>query len=68
MLRLFLKKMTQQKQTIIDQGVLLGVSKVFERLKHEQISFNIDHFLFPYMCGYRKDYSTQHAFLSFIEE
>ena len=33
---------------------------------HQQISFHIDHFLFPYICGYRKDVSTQH--ISLIEK
>ena len=45
---------------------LPGVSKFFERLMHKQISFYIEQFLSPYMCGYRKDFSTQHALLSLI--
>ena len=48
--------------------VLPGVSKFFERLMHKQISFYIDQFLSPYMCGYRKVFSTQHALLSLIEK
>ena len=36
-------------------------------LIQKQISFYIDQFLFPYMCGYRKDFSTQHALLPFIK-
>ena len=35
---------------------------------HKQISFYIDQFLSPYMCGYRKGFSTQHALLSLIEK
>ena len=42
-------------------SVLPGVSRFFERLMHKQISFYIDPFLSPYMCGYRKGFSTQHA-------
>ena len=49
-------------------SVLPGVSKIFERLMHKQISFYIDQFLSPYMCGYRKGFSTQHALLSLIEK
>ena len=49
-------------------SVLPGVSKFFERLKHKQISFYSDQFLSPYMCGYRKDFSTQHSLLSLIEK
>ena len=35
---------------------------------HKQISFYIDQFLSPYMCGYRKGFSTQHALLPLIEK
>ena len=45
-----------------------GVSKIFERLMHKQIGFYIDQFLSPYMCGYRRGFSTQHAVLSLIEK
>ena len=41
---------------------------IFERLIHKQIRFYIDQFLSPYMCGYRKSFSTQHALLSLIEK
>ena len=42
--------------------------KYFERLMHKQIRFYIDQFRSPYMCGYRKGFSTQHALLSLIEK
>ena len=35
---------------------------------HKQIGFYIDQFLSPYMCGYRKGFSTQHARLPLIEK
>ena len=35
---------------------------------HKQIRFYIDQFLSPYMCDYRKGFSTQHALLSLIEK
>ena len=35
---------------------------------HKQIRFYIDHFLFPYLCGYRKGFNTQHTLLSLIEK
>ena len=44
------------------------MSKTFERLIYELISFYIDQFLSPYMCVYRKGFSTQHALLSLIEK
>ena len=34
-------------------SVLSGVSKIFERLMHKQISFYSDQFMSPYMCGYK---------------
>ena len=49
-------------------SVLPEVSKIFERIIQKQISFYIDQFPSPYMCGYRKDFSTQHALLSLIEK
>ena len=49
-------------------SVLPGVSKLLERLMHKQITFYNDQFLPPYMCGYRKGFSTQHALLFLIEK
>ena len=43
-------------------SVLPVVSKVFERLLHKQISLH-EEYLSPYMCGYRKVFSTQTALL-----
>ena len=49
-------------------SVLPVVSKVFERIMHKQISENLNQFLLPYLCGYRKGFSTQHALVSLIEK
>ena len=49
-------------------SVLPAVSKIFERLLYEQVSQHINQFLSPYLCGYRKGYSTQQALLSLIEK
>ena len=49
-------------------SVLPVVSKVFEKIMHDQISQYIDSFLTPYLCGYRKGFSTQKALLSLIEK
>ena len=35
---------------------------------HDQISQYIDSFLTPYLCGYRKEFSTQKALLSLIKK
>ena len=39
-------------------SVLPEVSKIFEMLIHNRISFYIDQFLSPYIRGYRKGFST----------
>ena len=44
--------------------VLSVVSKVFEKIMHDQISQYIKSFSTPYLCGYRKRFSTQQALLS----
>ena len=48
-------------------SVLPSTSKVFERLMQTQISEYIACKLSPYLCGYRKGYSAQHALISLIE-
>ena len=48
--------------------ILLIVSKVFEKIMHDQISQYINSFLTPYLCGYRKGFSAQQALLSLIEK
>ena len=49
-------------------SVLPTISKVFERLMQNQIISHIDKHLSPYLCGYRKGYSAQHALISLIEK
>ena len=48
-------------------SVLPVVSKIFERIMQRQInSFVVKH-LSPFLCGYRKGYSSQYALLAMIE-
>ena len=42
-------------------SILSPVSKVFERNMFDQISLYIDKYLSPFLCGFRKGYSTQHC-------
>ena len=49
-------------------SVLPVISKVFERLMQDQILEHIDCQLSPYLCGYRKGYSTQRALIRLIEK
>ena len=44
------------------------VSKVFERIIQKQLSTHIVRFPLPYLCGYRKGFSTQFALISVIEK
>ena len=48
-------------------SVLPIVSKRFERIIQEQISDYVGKFLSPFLCGYRKGFSTQYALLTLIE-
>ena len=48
-------------------SVLPAASKVYERLMQSQIVEFISGKLSPYLCGYRKGYSAQHALISLIE-
>ena len=48
-------------------SVLPTVSKIFERIMQKRISDYIGKFLSPFLCGYRKGFSTQYALLTLIE-
>ena len=48
-------------------SVLPAVSKIFERIMQNQINDFIISFLFPYLCGCRKGFNTQHALLALVE-
>ena len=48
-------------------SVLPTVFKIFERIMQKQISDYIGKFLSPFLCGYRKGFSTQYALLTLIE-
>ena len=43
------------------------ISKLIEKLLHKQISVHFEKYLSPFLCGYRKGFSTQHAILYLIE-
>ena len=42
-------------------SILPSISKVFERIIYEDISQYMINKLSPYICGFRKGYSTQHC-------
>ena len=49
-------------------SVLPVVSKIFELLLHKQMSLHVDSFLSPYICGYRKGFSTQQPLISLLQK
>ena len=48
-------------------SVLPTVPKIFGRIMQKQVSDYIGKFLSPFLCGYRKGFSTQYALLTLIE-
>ena len=49
-------------------SALPTISKIYEKLLRKQINNYIENILSPYLCGYRKGYSTQHALICLIEK
>ena len=64
---IFKKDDPQKSKNYRPVSVLPVVSKVFERLLYKQMSLHVEEYLSPYLCGYRKRFSTQQALLSFLE-
>ena len=48
-------------------SVLPVVSKIFERIMDAQTNTYLEKYLSPYLCGYRKGFSCQHALIVMIE-
>ena len=48
-------------------SILPAVSKIFEKNMFDQISSYIEKHLSPYLCGFRKGYSTQHCLALMID-
>ena len=42
-------------------SILPAISKIFEKNMYNQIYAYIDKYLSPYLCGFRKGFSTQHC-------
>ena len=49
-------------------SVLTVVPKLFERIMQNKLFPLLEDFLSPFLCGYRKGYSTQYTLLGFIEK
>ena len=49
-------------------SILPSLSKVFERILYKQICSYMEKFLSPFLCGFRKGYSTQDCLLVMLEK
>ena len=49
-------------------SILSALSKIFERLLHNQLAAYVDDIFSPYISAYRKHHSTQHVLVRLIEE
>ena len=50
-----------KKDNYRNVSILPPISKIYERSMFDQISSYIDKHLSPFLCGFRKGYSTQHC-------
>ena len=65
---IFKKGDAANKENYRPISILPSISKVFERLIFQQITSYVTDFLSPYLCGFRKGYSTQHALLRLFDQ
>ena len=56
------------KQNFRPLSILPSLSKFFEKFMYEDISLCVNAFLSPYMCGFRKGYSTQHSLIIMLQQ
>ena len=64
---IYKKNFPLDKTNYRHSSLLPVVSKNFEKIMQKQINDFIISFLFPYLCGYRKDFNTQQALLTLVE-
>ena len=55
---IFKKDDPQKSKNYRPVSVLPVVSTVFERILYKQMSLHVEEYLSPYLCGYRKGFST----------
>ena len=61
------KEETTKKDNYRPVSILPSFSKIFERDMFDQISLYFNNVLSPFLCGFRKGYSTQHCLIVMIE-
>ena len=64
----FKKKDPLNKENYKPVSVLPSISKIFEKLMQKPVYGFINNFLSPYLCDYRKGFSTRLALLSLMEK
>ena len=64
----FKKNNPEQEENDRPVSVLPAVSKTFERLMQKQVTVFAEKLLSPYLCGYRKGFSTQRALIHVTEK
>ena len=61
------KDETTLKENYRPVSILPSISKIFERDMYEQISLYFENLLSPFLCGFRKGFSTQHCLIVMLE-
>ena len=49
-------------------SILPTVSKIFERIINDQANAYMDSYFSPYLCGFRKGFSTQYTLMAMLEK
>ena len=61
------KDETTNKENYRPISVLPLISKIFERIIHDQLSEYLEKYLNSILCGFRKGHSTQHALFKVLQ-
>ena len=61
------KDETTNKENYRPISVLALISKIFERIIHDQLSEYLEKYLNSILCGFRKGHSTQHALFKLLQ-
>jgi hypothetical protein len=65
---IFKKKDPLDKQNYRPVSILPTVSKIFERVLHDQLASNFEHIFSPFLAAFRKGYGCQTTLLRILED
>ena len=65
---IFKKDDNTNKENYRPVSILPSISKVFGRMMFQQITSYVTDVLSPYLCGFRKGYSTQHTLVRLLDQ